>query len=332
MKAYRSVFFEIVGYCNANCAYCQSGSNKIGRGKAIDVKTFRSAIERLIDKGLVDGRSTMYLFNWGEPFLHPDINSIIGVINEFNLKYAISTNGSVVPKIDGEFVKNLDNIIFSLSGFSDGSYKRVHGFEFERIKNNILDIKTKCRQAGYKKEMSAAYHLYKFNVGEMKSCEAFADRNGFIFNPCCAMINHWWLLNKYVGGGLSASERESIKNDLIFDEQVEDVMKRSPAGYRCPQFDFLTIDESANLVVCCQLARDHEEYRVGNILTDDIDTILKKRESCNVCRDCIRTGLAFYINQSLKSPEMYRPSMNQRIIFLRHVLKRIGRRLFWWRG
>lgn|GEM_PF-3657057 len=43
--------------------------------------------------------SFVALYNWGEPFLHPDFESIVKILDFRNIKFQISTNASKIPKI-----------------------------------------------------------------------------------------------------------------------------------------------------------------------------------------------------------------------------------------
>ena len=66
---------------------------------------FDATLHNLERLNLIDSRTIIDLFNWGELFLHPDLTGIIRVINDHGLRYAISTNASIVPQIDEAFVK-----------------------------------------------------------------------------------------------------------------------------------------------------------------------------------------------------------------------------------
>jgi len=96
------------------------------------------------------------------------------------------------------------------------------------------------------------------------------------------------------------------------------------AGYRCPQRDYLNLDENGNIVTCCQIARDHPDYSCGNALEGDLAAMLQQRTRQAVCGGCIRSGLAFYLNTALQRPDFYRPSIRQRLRRLRHRLHNLS--------
>ena len=56
---------------------------------------FAQVLEKLLQEGAIYSGSVLSLYNWGEPFLHRDLPGIIRVINDYGVRYALSTNASV---------------------------------------------------------------------------------------------------------------------------------------------------------------------------------------------------------------------------------------------
>lgn len=323
MQSFKAVYFDIVGFCNAKCPYCHSGINRIGGGNKINVETFKKTLASLLDKNIINRRTVISLYSWGEPFLHPEIHNIINSINELDLKYAISTNVSKIPLIDRNFVKNLKQIIFSMPGFSQKSYNKIHDFNFPNIVHNIVKIVENCRKLDFKGNFIISYHVYKFNVDEIKKCELFANDYGIVFRPYYAILNHWWMLQDFINKRLPKEECDKVLRDLFNSENIENKMKESPKDYVCPQFNFLIIDENSDVITCCQLARNHKEYSCGNILKEDFETIFNNRKNRQVCKECMRSGLAFYLNNSMVMPDFYRRSTKQKVLALRQRIKKL---------
>ena len=93
----KTIFFEIVGKCNAKCTYCITG-NGTQSGGIVDLEKFKETIQTLFEKNIADQNTLFYLFNWGEPFLHPKFNEIISSLSQKNIKYYLSSNFSIIPK------------------------------------------------------------------------------------------------------------------------------------------------------------------------------------------------------------------------------------------
>ena len=93
---YPTFKIDIVGGCNARCPFCTTGREDFGkRITAITVPDFARTLDRLMDLGLaVPGVSSVCLYNWGEPVLHPDLNGIVAELNTRKLPIVIATNAS----------------------------------------------------------------------------------------------------------------------------------------------------------------------------------------------------------------------------------------------
>lgn len=305
INRFKTVYWDIINTCNANCKYCITGRNKPKEIKYLTLETLSSGLDKLLSAGYIDTKQTVIsLYNWGEPFLHPNLDEIIQELNNRNLKYAFSTNASIVPNINKAFVKNLDHIIFSMPGFSQKSYDKIHGFNFEKIKANILQIVNDCRACGFKGDFVVSAHVYQFNLDELKEANKFFEKHKIRYNPYYAILNHWDDLVDLKDGKLSYDKLLDISQNL-FMFKYEELIKNAPENYSCPQNDFLIIDEEANVLHCCQIPKENPEHWSGNILSDNLDDVISKRQNCAVCEKCLKTGLAYYINNSLITPEFY---------------------------
>ena len=112
MKKYEAIYFDLTGTCNAKCPYCMTGPGKLRVKNFIEVDTFREALKRLKNTGVIFPDSVVSLYNWGEPFIHPKIESIIEVMHELDILYALSTNASLYHEFTPSMVKNLRHLIF----------------------------------------------------------------------------------------------------------------------------------------------------------------------------------------------------------------------------
>jgi len=304
---FQNIYIEIVGFCNAKCPYCTTGAKNAPCGGLMKHETFSDVIQMLLKNKLADKNSLIHLYNWGEPFLHPTLKNLVEIINVHGLKYALSTNSSRLPvQIDREFSKNLKQVIYSMPGFSQDSYDKIHGFNFDRIIKNIANFTNCVRHHNEAVEFLISYHVYRFNYNEMKACEKFADNFNIEFSPRYALLNDWWQLEKYLAENKNS---EKIERD-IFISNIRETMSKIPNQYKCPQYKGLTIDEVGNILTCCVLPRNHPDYSCGNLLTDNIEFVLNSRPGKKVCKYCINTGLAGYLND-LKCPREYKKSAKQ---------------------
>ena len=172
-------YMDISDGCNAKCTYCVTGndtrngvSNKI---RVTSYDQFVKIYDHLWSKGLIIKKTELGLFNWGEPFLNKDCIKIFNFLSRNKQKYALSTNGSVFREaIDAKTYEFCERIYFSMPGFSQGSYDRIHGFNFELIKENIKKLYKNMLECGFHGEAVISAHLYKFSLEELEELRKWA--------------------------------------------------------------------------------------------------------------------------------------------------------------
>jgi MoaA/NifB/PqqE/SkfB family radical SAM enzyme len=310
VKAFDRIYFEISGVCNGKCPYCLSGLHKRPGGMFIESERFEKALDFISENHLLAKDGTIGLYNWGEPFLHPRLSELIHMLNEHDLAYGFSTNASRVPAMDKHFVKNLRFILFSMPGFSQRAYDRIHGFQFEAILQNIKSIVRRCRDQGFHGSFTVVYHVYQFNLDDIFRCEQFAAEWDIRFSPSYAILNNWWHINALIDNALDYGLLRRISEDL-FSFDFREKISATPTGYSCPQYEWLALDEACNLLLCCQVPPG-EEFSCGNLLNNDITTMLHHRQNNPICKECIRKGLSYYFHHSLRVPGFYLEAVKTR--------------------
>jgi len=286
---FKTIYFEVAGICNGRCTYCVTGAKNANPGGIMQADTFDATLHNLERLNLIDSKSVLDLYDWGEIFLHPDLQNIIRVINDHGLRYTISTNASIIPQIDEAFVKNLINIRFSMCGFSQQSYDRIHKFEFDRIRGNISTIVYCLRSSGYNKPIEICFHVYRFNTDEIRECERFAKDLGITPVFFDAYLADWWQFEAFIQETLPNEKRREILDDLFIDrKRLRSVRKR----WRCLQWDFLVIDERGKVPVCCNLPNNHPSYSLGTV-DEGITKRLRNRPNLPICKTCMESGMAY---------------------------------------
>ncbi len=319
MRRFNTIFFDIVSFCNGRCPYCLSGAYRTTASKTVSPGQFQKTLETIKKHDLLSQRGIIGLYNWGEPFLHPQLSDLLCIINDFGFPYAFSTNASRVPSIDRNFVNTLDHILFSMPGFSQQSYDRIHGFNFPTILKNIERIVKECRFFGFRGHFQISYHLYQFNLEELRECEEFCNKWNITLNPYYAILNNWGHMLAWLDNTLPYDLLKRISQDLFLFE-IERNLEEAPAQYACPQNQFLVLDEESNVLLCCQVPKQ-ADFFAGNLLRDDVQLIWEKRRSNPVCSKCVDSGLAYYYNNALRSPSFYSKGMHQSVLTLKRKIR-----------
>lgn len=343
---YRTVYFEVSGICNAKCPYCVTG-NKSAINKSpgtehrssnfVTGENFRTAIVRLIDLNLIGKDTVICLYNWGEPLLHPNIQDLLLILKAKKLHFGISTNASKVLKFERGLLTNLDHLTISMPGFSQESYDRIHGFDFNKILSNIDGLLANFRDAGFAGQAKIAYHIYQFNLGEIIHARDFCLKRKINFAPSVAFINDYNLAISFLNKTLEYNKlNEMAKNLLLY--YVDELINKSPRDFNCPQYDYLTIDAACDVLTCCAVPPNHPDYSIGSIFQLSREDILTKKKQQKICKECISSGLAYWVHNPV-IPKIIHDLNNDRLKLLfiklrnqayfkcKNILKGIGSNL-----
>lgn len=306
---YPIVYFDISGKCNARCPWCTTGrKNREGvkTGGFIEPDLFAKALSYMKEQGMLGLQTLLQLFSWGEPLLNPYFKEIVDVINSENLKFGISTNASKPIYFDKpDVLRNLNSILISMSGFSQNSYDRIHGFNFEKIKSNISQMLQNFREHGFVGRATMSYHIYQFNMDEIESAVSFAQEKGILFDAGFAYIADWEEYRKYL---LAEMDYEKLKlasqNLFLFfvDEKRAELRASNMPLSSCPQHKVLSVDEDCNVVTCCLVDKSHKDYSIGNLFELTEETINHQKACQSICHECHDLGI-WWLIQNPRMPK-----------------------------
>ncbi len=213
---YTEVYMDILNRCNALCYYCRTGQTNL-QGKTndtpfyqMDTETFARMAEHMRSHGIITPDCLFRIYNWYEPTLNPNLPDIMNYLYDEGYRLDMSTNASQVP--DYSRVKSCENftgLLFSMPGFSQASYDRIHHFNLETIKENIRQTVKQVRDKGFTGDAYINYHLYQFNIGEVRAAKEFADELGIRLHTMYAYFNG--------GGGRGGLDyvKGTIDRDLL---------------------------------------------------------------------------------------------------------------------
>lgn len=304
--SYGTVFFEIVGACNAKCRWCTTGretSETVKPPTIISVGQFETTIATLLARHIISKRATIHLFNWGEPMLHPQINDLLRVLKDYGLHFTLSTNGSRFVALDASVLPYLSFLRFSVSGFSQQSYTRINRLDFQSVLTNLQTFSEDMHAKWPRAKLEMAYLTYTFNIAETRAASEFCHLHGIQFVPSAAFLNDFTLTKAYLQGTMPPDLLKDVKADLILN-YVSNLLEDMPAHYRCPQLDLLTIDENCSLLTCCCLPRSHPNYSLDAIANLDKKTIQNKKTSQSICPECMALGVSWWLHH----PQMMQPA------------------------
>ncbi|MCI9216517.1 hypothetical protein AALA78_08475 [Lachnospiraceae bacterium 42-17] len=252
---YTEVYMDIVNKCNARCFYCKTGqSNLSGYSKKItrydmDIEAFDRLVSHLLHYQIITPDCLFRIYNWYEPTLNPHLPEIINYMYDRGLRLDMSTNASVLPDFSRiHTCEHYEGILFSMPGFGQKSYDRIHGFDFETVKSNIRTTMSEIRQKGFKGDAYINYHLYQFNTDEVYAAKEFADEVGIRLHTMFAYFNGTRGFSEYINETMPVEMMARASKDLFFyfvDELLKDKEKYDEIFKEPPS---ITLSEFCNIL------------------------------------------------------------------------------------
>jgi MoaA/NifB/PqqE/SkfB family radical SAM enzyme len=239
------------------------------------------------------------LYSWGEPILHPDLNGIAQAIARRGLFAGLSTNASKKTSFT-DSTAHFRQMIFSMPGWSQASYDKVHGLKFDRIVSNMEASIANMRHRGYDGRISLSFHTYQFNiVEELPLARDWCIKNGVVFEAYAAYINDYEPNIEYRKGTLSREKLDEISKQL-FLHYVDDLVASQPKDWVCPQWDkILTLNHRSEVLLCCVLPEGNDSYSLGSIFDLSKQQILFSKTTDKECTTCLETGVAYWAHNPM---------------------------------
>jgi radical SAM protein with 4Fe4S-binding SPASM domain len=163
MKRFKKIYVEITNVCNLNCSFCPK---TVRPHQFMDISAFEHIVKQI--SAYTD---YIYLHILGEPLLHPKLQEILQLCNQYGLMANITSNGTLIQNKKTELLhsKALRQINFSLHSFDDedcslNSYidPIVHFIqEASEIGNLIISLRLWNLQGS-----SSCHHSYNSSIFE----------------------------------------------------------------------------------------------------------------------------------------------------------------------
>lgn len=299
-----TVYYEISGICNAKCPYCPTGcgTNKHKPSRFIPPEEFSRGLNRLYDIGLLTRDTYFFLFNWGDPFLHPKLNEIIKILNNANQKFALSTNGSIVPKeLDFSLLDNLFYLRISLPGFSQGSYNRIHQLNFKNVLHNVGILSEMVPP----NTLEVLFFVYKFNVHEISQAYEYFNEHNIRFKLAMPQLMDVNDAIAYLTDTVDPAKKQKIESDLFTEHVKPQFLGREIQNCCNLLQNQLVIDEYSNILTCCALSKESEDYSMGSLFEMSRDEIFAmKTRGRDICSKCLSAGVPYWYNNNSLPPDL----------------------------
>jgi MoaA/NifB/PqqE/SkfB family radical SAM enzyme len=156
---------EVTTHCQAACSYCpHTVYREHWSSRHLDLATFRRLLPVLKRARLV------HLQGWGEPFLHPDIFTMVSLARQAGCQVGTTTNGMLLTADSLRRLVDLElaMVAFSLSGIAAGNDTVRRGTSFATVLKNIETLhEIKARKGTSLPKVHVAYMLLRSGLPDL---------------------------------------------------------------------------------------------------------------------------------------------------------------------
>ena len=277
--------FEVdtVDACNLRCVHCPRGVHFQNNTSARMTPEF---FNRMLDKMTEECRCKgVDLYNWSEPFLHPELAQLVMAVQSRHILCGLSSNLSLTNRARLEAVlrQSPNSLIVSVSGFTQEVHERYHkGSNVETVKDNLRFIADFRKDSGL--FVNVRIHCLQFvdNREDQVLWEQFCKEYGFVYHSlpaCCSEVTTPETAGRLLDPpGFYTDADGRVKVQMVFSE--------TPRFDPCPLHNTVPINARGDVYLCC-IYWNRDEYRIGGFLDNSLASLQEKRFLHPHCSGCM---------------------------------------------
>ena len=284
---------EPTNFCNLSCTVCPAAANKrdLNRDRRhMSLSEFKSIIDDMQDYLLF-----VVLWDWGEPFLNPELPEMIRYASQKRIKTVTSTNAHFLNDtkyLERILTSGLTTLIIAIDSLKKDSYEfyRRGGNLAQAMAGlkNVLTLKKKLKS---KTLVNLRMVLMKSNEDEIADMRRVARK---------LRVDKFTVKTAYPNRGATLNDEQIVPNNPEYRRYVykPGTYERIRMNVPCTKPWFLINIHTNGNVVACNYDYD-QEMRVGNVFEKPLSEIwngpacreLRKKlyydkDSILKCREC----------------------------------------------
>lgn len=255
-------FVDPLNVCNLRCPLCPTGRGELRRQKGrMKLEDFKRVVDQIAPYAY-----TLELYNWGEPFLHPQIFEMIRYASERKISVQLSSNLNYFSQEMAEraVASGLARILVSVDGATQETYEKYRrGGRLDVVIRNLGFLVEAKRQAGSSTPFITLRTLInKYNeheIDQLRKLAADLGLDSFSTGPIYVNTRD----QEQVAEWLPANERLSAYDYSA--EHLENV-------WHCADlWESITINWDGGVAPCCWL--QDPAHDLDNVLTRSLREI-----------------------------------------------------------
>jgi MoaA/NifB/PqqE/SkfB family radical SAM enzyme len=288
-------YVDIVSGCNLACPSCPIGNSR-------DVPTAKGfmspeLLDRIVRKSVDEcGRVEYGLYNWTEPFLHPDLPAMVRRVQSRGIPCSLSTNLNIIRELDAVLQENPAKIKISLSGFDVSTYEHTHrNGDIERVKRNLAELAAARERTRSATRIVVGFHRYLGNHADESRMRALAQSLGFDFEPQWAYLMPLEKVLAFADPSetdvvLADEDRRLIDKLALPLDGALRVSRNSPPKPCQLRARQMSLNVRGEVMLCC-VVYDQKKYSLGSYLDLPLAALQEMKYRHPQCGPCMRNGL-----------------------------------------
>lgn len=277
---FNKVYIEITNRCNLACSFCMKSKQE---KRDMSVHEFKSILHEIKQV-----TSNIYLHVKGEPLLHPDLDELLQICDEYGMRVNITTNGTLIEQRRDMLLKHacVKKINFSLHCENNDVNYLYHVFKCSEILS---------------KQMTIVYRLWTLNDHTLD------DKSMQIVNA----MKEYYHLDKTTLDNILQKQNTKVVEHIYIDKDNEFVWPSldnkvlNEDGYCYALKTHIAVLVNGDVVPCCL---DGEGViQLGNLHKQSMDSIIHSTRFVNLKKSfqdrkpceklCKRCGFKIRINK-----------------------------------
>ena len=265
----KRIYIEIGNICNLACSFCPSLRRE---RRQMTVEEFRRVMEEATPLA-----SEIYLHLMGEPLLHPELDALLSVAEEFNVPVCVTTNGFLLPK-RGEILLQHEKIIKKVN-------ISLQSYEANRVPVSLKVYLEGCISFARVAAENGIYSVFRLWNFDSEGREGANTQNDTILSTLKANYPEEWQKRS---SGFRIGRNTFLECAEIFEWPCESEAQASSEGHCHGLIDQIGILADGTVVPCCL---DSEgAIALGNVFTTPLREILQTKRAREMERG-LRCGI-----------------------------------------
>lgn len=284
---------DVVGGCNLRCPTCPVGQGAELPKGLMQRELFQSILQKIV-KDQAPHRPDIWLFNWGEPLLHPQLGGLIDDVRQAGLTSFVSSNLHHSDRVDELMRANPDRMKVSLSSLRQEAYGQTHvRGDIARVVANLHALAQARDRHKATTQIWIGHHLYRHTLQDQPQVQALALSLGFGYVPSTAIEAPIETALRRLSPMNVLSVPEPFHDQLLTTpEEISAHMKAHRSGrFDCElRFNMTSIQHEGRVTLCCgttqTLASEPIEF-----LAHSHAALEQKKYEHPFCSQCMKHNL-----------------------------------------